>query len=166
MTKGNVHQANAVRDRINETVKNYSRLDAIRNHVDAITGELASRKAFNLVNGQWVLSDRAWTDWIFSGDVKKYLDSASRRKSRGFETPKWLDFLLLGVIIVVAGVVSNLVATAQDDVGAGWGLFVTSLGLVLSLATRRWEKFRIATYYVSLGLGIGGLVAALISLVS
>lgn len=164
MTKGNVHQANAVRDRINETVKNYSRFDALRNHVDAITGELASRKAFDFVDGQWVLSDRAWTDWIFSGDVKKYLDSAPRRKSRGFETPKWFDFLLLGVIIVLAGVASNLVATAQDDVWAGLGIFLTSLGLVLSLATRSWEKLRTVTYYVGLGLGVAGLIAAFLSL--
>ena len=74
MTKGNVHQSNAVWARIDETAKNDPRLDRLRAHVSAITDELVKRGDFDFVDGDWVLSDHAWTDWIFSGEYAKYLD--------------------------------------------------------------------------------------------
>lgn len=164
MTKLNVQQLNAVWEQINEIAKHYTQFDVLRNHVVAITSELVSRKAFVFEDDQWVLSDREWADWIVSGEGKKYLDSSPGRKPRGFETPKWLDYILLVAIIALAGFVSNAVALAQLNVWAGWGIFLTSLGLVLSLATRSWEKLRTVTYYVGLALGVAGLIAALLSL--
>lgn len=73
MTGGNVHQANEVWARINETVEHNPDLGALRNSVDAIRDELAEMNAFEFVEGQWILSDRAWTDWLFSGAHRKYL---------------------------------------------------------------------------------------------
>lgn len=73
MTGGNVHQANEVWARINETAEHNPDLGALRNSVDAIRDELAEMNAFEFVEGQWILSDRAWTDWLFSGADRKYL---------------------------------------------------------------------------------------------
>lgn len=73
MTEGNVHQANEVWARINETAEHNPDIGALRSSVGAIREELAELKAFDLVEGQWILSDRAWTDWLFSGEYRKYL---------------------------------------------------------------------------------------------
>lgn len=73
MTEGNVHQANAVWARIDETAEHNPDIGALRSSVDAIRDELAELNAFDLVDGRWVLSDRAWTDWLFSGADRKYL---------------------------------------------------------------------------------------------
>ncbi|MCX0276133.1 hypothetical protein [Brevibacterium sp. CS2] len=166
MTKGNADQSNAVWQRISETAEAHPRFDRLRIHVSAITDELATREVFDYVDGDWVLSDRAWTDWIFAGEDDKYLDGQPKKKFWDRETPKWLDYLLLFVILGLAGWVSYAVGKAQQDVGAGLGLFLTSLGLVLSLATRHWKKFEVPVYYIGLLLGLGGLAATLISLVS
>lgn len=80
MTRGNVHQSNAVWERIDKTAKANPRINGLRVHVSAITDELAAQDAFDFVDGNWVLSDRAWTDWIFSGEDEKYLDGPSEKK--------------------------------------------------------------------------------------
>lgn len=74
MTGHNVHQENEVWARINETAKHDPSVNALRNHVRAIANEFSARDAFALVDGQWVLSDSAWTDWRFSGGEDKYQD--------------------------------------------------------------------------------------------
>lgn len=38
-----------------------------------IAKELADKDAFDYVGHHWVLSDRAWTDWLFSGAPEKYM---------------------------------------------------------------------------------------------
>lgn len=166
MTKGNVHQGNAVWARIDETAEAYPRFNRLRTHVSAITDELAERGDFDFVDGDWVLSDRAWTDWIFSGGDAKYLDGQPSENLRVRETPKWLDYPLLIVILGLAGWASYVVGKEQQDVGAGLGLFLASLGLVLSLVTRHWKKFEVPIYYIGLFLGLGGLIAATCSLYS
>lgn len=72
MTGNSPHQGNEVWARINETAKHDPSVNALRNHVSAIANELAAREAFDLVDGQWVLSDSAWTDWRCSGAEYKY----------------------------------------------------------------------------------------------
>lgn len=73
MTKGNVHQANEDWARINETAEHNPDIGALRKNVNAISVELAESEAFDLVDGKWILSDRVWTDWLFSENYKKYL---------------------------------------------------------------------------------------------
>lgn len=73
MTAGNVHQANEVWARINETAEHNPDLGALRNSVDAIRDELAEMNAFDFVDGQWTLSDVAWTDWLSSGADRNFL---------------------------------------------------------------------------------------------
>lgn len=74
MSRGNPYQSNAVWDRINETAEHDPSIGPLRNSVDAIRDELAELNAFDQIDGQWTLSDRAWTDWLLSGGHKKYLD--------------------------------------------------------------------------------------------
>ena len=38
-----------------------------------IAKELADKNALDYVDDHWVLSDRAWTDWLFSGAPAKYM---------------------------------------------------------------------------------------------
>lgn len=72
MSRSNVNQSNEVWERIKETAEHHPRLSDLRNHVDAIADELAATDAFDYVDNRWVLSDRAWTDWLFSGADEKY----------------------------------------------------------------------------------------------
>ena len=72
MSGSNVQQSNAVWDRITATVEQDARVAQLPEHVSAIADELAASGAFDLDEGNWVLSDRAWTDWLFSGADAKY----------------------------------------------------------------------------------------------
>lgn len=73
MKKKNVRQENEVWEKINGWAQQDPKLDGLRKSLGSITDELAARDAFDLVDGAWVLSDRAWTDWMFAGEHEKYL---------------------------------------------------------------------------------------------
>lgn len=74
MQRYSPQQDNEVWNKIQATAENNKEDGVLRNHVKDIAKELADMDAFDLVDGRWVLSDRAWTDWLLSGGDKKYLN--------------------------------------------------------------------------------------------
>lgn len=70
--KPSPEQANAVWEKIAATAENDPRFNELREHVSAIAYELAGQDAFDQVDGSWVLSERAWNDWIFGGGYERY----------------------------------------------------------------------------------------------
>lgn len=48
-------------------------LAVLRNHSNAITKEFEQADAFQLIDGQWVLPDTFWNDWIQSGGPEHYI---------------------------------------------------------------------------------------------
>jgi hypothetical protein len=65
-------QSNAVAAYIVETMKVSPTDSVLLNRVDAIANELADRDAFDLVDGEWVLSLRQWEAWLQRGDDARY----------------------------------------------------------------------------------------------
>lgn len=80
-----------------------------------------------------------------------------------WRSPWWVDAIFIVAIVGLAVFVSIAVGEVHGR-AAGVGILFTSWGLALSLASRHWTFLKRTTYYAGLVLGLGGLVAAMLSL--